>query len=38
LAGLDGPRQHSENELAIGPFQGRHVAEFTNALVAGRKT
>jgi NAD(P)H dehydrogenase (quinone) len=36
LAGLDGSRQPSENELAIARFQGRHVAEITNALVAGR--
>ncbi len=38
LAGLDGSREPSENELAIARFQGRHVTEITNALVAGRKT
>jgi NAD(P)H dehydrogenase (quinone) len=38
MAGLDGLREPSENELAIARFQGRHVAEITNALVAGRKT
>jgi NAD(P)H:quinone oxidoreductase type IV len=37
LAGIDGSRQPSENELAIARFQGRHVAEITDALVAGRK-
>ena len=37
LAGIDGSRQPSENELAIARFQGRHVAQITNALVAGRK-
>jgi NAD(P)H:quinone oxidoreductase type IV len=37
LAGLDGSRQPSENELAIARFQGRHVAQIANALVAGRK-
>jgi NAD(P)H dehydrogenase (quinone) len=36
IAGLDGARQPSENELAIAHFQGRHVAQITNALVAGR--
>jgi NAD(P)H:quinone oxidoreductase type IV len=38
LAGIDGSRQPSENELAIARFQGRHVAEITNGLVAGRRT
>jgi NAD(P)H dehydrogenase (quinone) len=38
LAGLDGSREPSKNELAIARFQGRHVTEITNALVAGRKT
>jgi NAD(P)H dehydrogenase (quinone) len=38
MAGLDGLREPSENELAIARFQGRHVAQITNALVAGRKT
>jgi NAD(P)H dehydrogenase (quinone) len=36
LSGGDGARQPSENELAIARFQGRHVAEITAALVAGR--
>jgi NAD(P)H dehydrogenase (quinone) len=38
LAGIGGSRQPSENELAIARFQGRHVAQITNALIAGRKT
>jgi NAD(P)H dehydrogenase (quinone) len=38
LAGIDGSRQPSENELAIARFQGRHVAQITDALIAGRKT
>jgi NAD(P)H dehydrogenase (quinone) len=38
LAGIDGSRQPSENELAIARFQGRHVAHIANALTAGRKT
>ncbi len=37
LAGSDGSRLPSENELAIARFQGKHVAEITAALVAGRK-
>ena len=37
LAGIDGSRQPSENELGIARFQGRHVAQITNALIAGRK-
>jgi NAD(P)H dehydrogenase (quinone) len=32
LAGNDGSRQPSENELAIARFQGRHVAEITQRL------
>ena len=32
LAGGDGKRQPSENELAIARFQGRHVAEITRKL------
>ena len=32
LAGGDGSRQPSENELAIARFQGRHVAEITRRL------
>lgn len=37
IAGGDGSRMPSENELAIATSQGRHVAEVTAALVAGRK-
>jgi NAD(P)H:quinone oxidoreductase type IV len=37
LAGSDGSREPSENELAIARFQGRHVARITNALITGRK-
>jgi NAD(P)H:quinone oxidoreductase type IV len=37
LAGIDGSRQPSENELAIARFQGRHVAQITKALAGGRK-
>jgi NAD(P)H dehydrogenase (quinone) len=37
LADIDGSRQPTENELAIARFQGRHVAQITNVLVAGRK-
>jgi len=33
LAGGDGKRQPSENELAVARFQGRHVAEITKKLV-----
>ncbi len=36
LAGNDGSRQPSENELAIAHFQGNHVAQITKALVYGR--
>ncbi len=36
LAGADGSRQPSENELAIARFQGKHVAEITRALIRGR--
>ncbi len=32
LAGTDGSRQPSENELAIARFQGRHVAELAKKL------
>jgi NAD(P)H dehydrogenase (quinone) len=32
LAGADGSRQPTENELAIAQFQGRHVAEVTKSL------
>jgi NAD(P)H dehydrogenase (quinone) len=37
LAGTDGKRQPSENELGIAQFQGRHVATLARALVLGRK-
>ncbi|HEX3152055.1 MAG TPA: NAD(P)H:quinone oxidoreductase [Gemmataceae bacterium] len=33
LAGSDGSRQPTANELAIARFQGRHVAEITKKLV-----
>ncbi|MGF6113425.1 NAD(P)H:quinone oxidoreductase [Pseudomonas mandelii] len=36
LASSDGSRQPSENELAGARFQGKHIAEITNALVRGR--
>ena len=32
LAGADGSRQPTENELAIARFQGKHVAEITRKL------
>jgi NAD(P)H dehydrogenase (quinone) len=35
LAGGDGSRQPSENELAIARFQGRHVAEIAAKLARG---
>jgi NAD(P)H dehydrogenase (quinone) len=37
LAGADGKRQPSENELNIARFQGCHVAEITARLVRGAK-
>src|ERR1700739_2949275 len=37
LAGGDGKRLPSENELAIARFQGRHVTEIARALVRGRQ-
>lgn len=37
LAGADGTRQPTEKELSLARFQGRHVAEVTAALVAGRQ-
>jgi NAD(P)H dehydrogenase (quinone) len=37
LAGSDGSRQPSENELAIARFQGKHVAEITSKLLRGVK-
>ncbi len=36
LAGADGSRQPSENELDGARFQGRQIAEVTNALLRGR--
>lgn len=36
LAGADGSRLPSENELAIGRYQGKHVAEITQKLVGYR--
>lgn len=36
LAGADGQRRPSENELAIARTQGRHVAEIARALKRGR--
>jgi NAD(P)H:quinone oxidoreductase type IV len=38
MAGSDGKRLPSENELTIARFQGRHVAEITARLVRGSKT
>ncbi|WP_437190591.1 NAD(P)H:quinone oxidoreductase [Planctomicrobium sp. SH527] len=35
LAGADGSRVPSENELSIARFQGKHVAEITKKLVGG---
>jgi NAD(P)H:quinone oxidoreductase type IV len=35
LAGSDGSRQPTANELAIARFQGRNVAEITKRLVGG---
>ncbi|MGA7450565.1 MAG: NAD(P)H:quinone oxidoreductase, partial [Rhodoplanes sp.] len=32
IAGADGSRQPSDNELAGARFQGRHVAEIANKL------
>ncbi len=37
IAGGDGSRKPSENELAIARFQGRHVAEVAAALKRGRE-
>lgn len=36
LAGADGSRKPSQNELAIAHFQGKHVAEITRSLVRGK--
>lgn len=35
LAGADGSRQPSENELSIARYQGRHVAQIAAKLAAG---
>jgi NAD(P)H dehydrogenase (quinone) len=35
LAGPDGSRRPSENELSLARFQGRHVSEIANRLSAG---
>ncbi len=37
LAGTDGSRRPSENELAIARFQGQHVAKIAKQLTAGAK-
>lgn len=37
LAGADGKRVPSENELAIAQFQGKYVAEIAKALKIGRE-
>lgn len=37
LAGGDGKRMPSENELSIARHQGKHVAEITKALKIGRQ-
>src|SRR5262249_14458497 len=38
MAGSDGSRQPSANELAIARFQGKHVAETAAQLAKGRRT
>lgn len=37
VAGADGSRKPSANELAIAKFQGQHVAQTAAALIKGRK-
>ena len=37
MAGADGSRSPSENELGIARYQGRHVAQIARALAIGRK-
>ena len=37
LAGADGSRKVTENELAIARFQGRHVADIAARLAAGKR-
>lgn len=34
VAGVDGSRKPSENELAIARFQGRHTTEIAKKLMA----
>jgi NAD(P)H dehydrogenase (quinone) len=36
LAGADGSRRPSQNELAIARLQGRHVTQITRWLIQGR--
>ena len=36
IAGADGSRQPSENELQIARFQGRHVTEIARRLKSGQ--
>ncbi|OGQ56052.1 MAG: NAD(P)H:quinone oxidoreductase, type IV [Deltaproteobacteria bacterium RIFCSPLOWO2_02_FULL_53_8] len=36
IAGPDGSRQPSQNELGMAAFQGKHVAQITKRLVTGR--
>lgn len=36
IAGPDGSRKPSENELAMASFQGHHVAQITASLLRGR--
>ena len=38
LAGADGSRLPSQNELSIARYQGKHVAEITKALKIGRQS
>ncbi len=38
LAGADGSRMPSENELAIAKFQGKHVAQIVQELKLGRSS
>jgi NAD(P)H dehydrogenase (quinone) len=38
LAGGDGSRQPSENELGIARYQGRHVTQIARALLRGTET
>ncbi len=37
IAGADGKRTPSENELVIARFQGKHVAQITRQLALGRQ-